>query len=85
MNEWTQLEPVEFYEYVMNKNIVDKVDIYTTVGDDNYYYCCVKDGCIIRANINNRIWTNHISIKDFKEIFQPIVRKDKILKIKEKI
>jgi hypothetical protein len=88
MNEWIQLEPFEFYEYVLDKSIVDKVDVYTVIGKDRYsYHSC--GGAILLSYtttiIDEPSWIIGLSDKKFKEKFKPLLRRKKLLKIKEKI
>ncbi len=90
-DNWIQLEPIEFYRMVMDDMIIEDTEgmetIFTELGTLNYYYNSVSAKTILCADSDPKsLWKlRRMSKEQLSEIFKPLLRKDKLIKLKEKI
>ena len=96
---WIKTEPIEFYYKVMNNVIIDRT-IYTEINNISYFYnsapyyksltyveWTIDDTIIDQDKFNGWKFNNleFLSKEELTEHFKTILRKNKLMKIKEKI
>jgi len=90
-DSWIQLEPIDFYRIVTEDLMIEDTEgvetIFTELGTLNYYYNSVSMKAILCADSNpNSLWKlKRIKKEELAEQFKFVLRKDKLMRIKEKI